>query len=73
MARYAAVGIFGIFVLGLLAIASSASAAKFDTVAKDRADKMGCLSCHEGIEQFADGPMMETIIDMGTALRMAAS
>ncbi len=41
------------------------SAANFDTVAKDRADKMGCLSCHEGIEQFTDGPMMETIIDMG--------
>ena len=27
----------------------------------------GCLSCHEGIERFTDGPMMDTIVALGTA------
>ncbi len=46
-------------------ISSSAEAAEFDIVSKERAAKMGCMSCHEGIEQFTDGPMMEDIISRG--------
>ena len=33
----------------------------FATVSGDK----GCLSCHEGIERFTDGPMMETIEELG--------
>lgn len=29
------------------------------------AAEKGCLSCHTGIEQFTEGPMMETIMDSG--------
>ncbi len=47
-----------------LVLCGPAQAAKFDTVSEERAQKMGCLSCHEGIEQFTDGPMMEAILDM---------
>lgn len=66
MARRFPTAAIGILALGfMLVLAAPLGAAKFDTVSKDRADKMGCLSCHEGIEQFTDGPMMETIIDMG--------
>ncbi len=48
-----------------VAFASGAGAAKFDTVPKELAGEKGCLSCHEGIEDFTDGPMMETIKAMG--------
>jgi len=29
------------------------------------AKEKGCLSCHEGIEKFTDGPMMEAIEALG--------
>lgn len=47
--------------------ASSALAAKFDTVSPKLAKEKGCLSCHEGIEKFTDGVMMLTIEAMGKA------
>ena len=56
---------FALFAFALFFMASPLSAAKFDSVSKERADSMGCLSCHEGIERFSDGPMHETIVDMG--------
>ena len=41
--------------------------AKFRTVSKEKADKMGCVSCHEGIQDFRDpnSAMMQMIFGMG--------
>jgi len=50
-----------IAVSAFFALASHTDARTFDKTSKARADKMGCMSCHEGIEQFADGDMMEAI------------
>ncbi len=51
--------------LALFIVAMPATAAdKFDKVSKEMADKKGCLSCHEGIEQFVDGLMHEQIISL---------
>jgi len=47
------------------AMPMDAAAAKFDTVSQARAVEMGCLSCHQGIEKFSDGVMMETIVELG--------
>ncbi|MDJ0992853.1 MAG: hypothetical protein QNI90_04720 [Dinoroseobacter sp.] len=35
------------------------------TVSAELAAEKGCLSCHEGIEQFTQGVMMDTILAMG--------
>ena len=35
------------------------------TVSAELASEKGCMSCHEGIEQFTEGAMMETILSMG--------
>lgn len=60
--------IIAILVLGF-AFSAPASAqdeeAEPMTVSQEMADEQGCLSCHTGIEKFAEGPMMETIVDMG--------
>jgi len=41
--------------------------AKYKTTTKEKADKMGCLSCHEGIDDFKDpkSPMMQMIYGIG--------
>ncbi|WP_422378382.1 hypothetical protein [Roseibium sp.] len=39
-----------------------------ETVDQAVADEKGCLSCHEGIEKFTSGVMMETIEAMGPDL-----
>lgn len=49
----------------LLAVGHSASA-KFETVSQELADSKGCLACHEGIEEFSDGPMMIAIKALAT-------
>jgi len=36
-------------------------------VSSDRVAEKTCLACHEGIEQFSDGPMMAAIKGMGAA------
>ena len=50
-----------IAVSAFFTFSSDADARTFDKTSKARADKMGCLSCHEGSEQFTDGDMMEAI------------
>jgi len=55
-----------VFLICLLSgFAAPTFAAKFDTTSAERAGTMGCLSCHEGIENFTDGPMHDTIVDIG--------
>jgi len=39
----------------------------YDTVSDALAAQKGCLSCHEGIEKFSDGPMMDAIAAIGAA------
>ena len=51
--------------LGSLPISGEAAAAVPKSVPKELAAEKGCLSCHEGIERFTDGPMMEQIEAMG--------
>ena len=70
MRRFAAVVFAAAAVIVCGAVtAAPAAAAQFDTVSAAKAEKHGCLSCHQGIEQFTDGPMMEQIIDMGKELK----
>ncbi|MEA3413054.1 MAG: cytochrome C, partial [Pseudomonadota bacterium] len=45
----------------LILIAGSVHAAESGTVSIQQANEKGCLSCHEGIEQFSDGPMNDAI------------
>ena len=45
--------------------ASFASSNKFSEISEKLAAEKGCLSCHEGIERFTDGPMIEIIEAMG--------
>ena len=45
---------------------STAQAARLDSVSAKLAQEKGCLSCHEGIEAFSDGPMMAAIKGMAT-------
>ncbi|SVC47938.1 uncharacterized protein METZ01_LOCUS300792, partial [marine metagenome] len=55
--------------LSALALAASsasfASSNKFSKISEKLAAEKGCLSCHEGIERFTDGPMIEIIEAMG--------
>ncbi|MCY4153010.1 MAG: hypothetical protein OXE94_12375 [Aestuariivita sp.] len=44
---------------------SASSDEEVITVSPERAAEMGCLSCHEGIEDFTQGPMMDTIHAIG--------
>ena len=53
-----------VLVLTIGAMPQDVLPASFDTISKARANALGCLSCHEGIEQFADGPMHEAIISL---------
>lgn len=53
-----------LFVLSIIGILSSEASAK-DAASAALAKEKGCMSCHEGIEQFTDGPMMEQIMAMG--------
>ncbi len=62
--------------VGWLAIVSALSLAvlvtptetaiKLNQVLAKLSNAKGCLSCHEGIERFTDGPMIEAIEDMGS-------
>ncbi len=54
------------FAAAMSMAATAVSANQFDTVSAASAAEKGCLSCHDGIEQFTDGPMMDTIVDMAT-------
>ena len=55
-----------ILVAGVMCLMPETShAAKFDTVSAAAAKEKGCLSCHEGISRFTDGPMMDAIEGMG--------
>ncbi len=57
---------FAFFVAFLFASIGGAAAQSVpEVVAENVAAEKGCQSCHEGIEQFTDGPMMETIQVMG--------
>lgn len=49
----------------IVLVSAAASAAEFDTVSAKMAAEKGCLSCHQGIERFTDGPMIEQIEAMG--------
>jgi cytochrome c551/c552 len=51
-------------VLSMIGILAPEASAK-DSVSAALAKEKGCMSCHEGIEQFTDGPMMEQIMAMG--------
>lgn len=53
-----------LFIVSVIGILSSEASAK-DTVSVALAKEKGCMSCHEGIEQFTDGPMMDQIMAMG--------
>ncbi len=43
------------------------AAQSHNTVSAELAESKGCLSCHEGIERFTDGPMMDAIAAIGSA------
>ncbi len=49
------------------ALVPSARAAGPQSVSAEEAASKGCQSCHEGIERFTDGPMMDAIAALGTA------
>ncbi|WP_207797031.1 hypothetical protein [Shimia abyssi] len=49
--------------IGLVGIANAQGVP--ETVDPAVAQEKGCLSCHEGIEDFTQGVMMETIVSMG--------
>ncbi len=50
----------------VVAVATAlATAERSERVSKSLVDEKGCLTCHEGIERFTDGPMQETIEAMG--------
>ena len=51
--------------LSIIMAASVADAAAPEKVSAAVAKEKGCLSCHQGIERFSEGPMMETIEAMG--------
>jgi len=51
----------------LLAAAAGAADGQFQSVAQERVEKKGCLGCHEGIERFSDGAMMQTIEALGSS------
>ena len=53
--------------LGALLLAFTVWAKPYDTVSGALAAEKGCLSCHEGIEKFSDGPMMDAIAAIGAA------
>jgi hypothetical protein len=40
---------------------------KFEKVSAEMAKEKGCLSCHEGIERFSDGPMQQDIEKFGAS------
>ena len=52
------------FLLALM-VSHGVHAATFDSVSKAAANQKGCLSCHEGIEDFTTGPMMDAIKAIG--------
>ena len=53
-----------LFVLSIFGMMSSEASAK-DSVSAALAKEKGCMSCHEGIEQFTDGAMMDSIVALG--------
>ncbi len=52
-------------VLLILASAGAAGAVGPTETTPEKVAEKGCLACHEGIERFTDGPMMESIEAMG--------
>ncbi len=58
-----------VYILSLIwiALTPASVAAKFDSVSPTVANEKRCLSCHEGIEQFTDDPMMLAIQRMARA------
>lgn len=54
-----------LFALGVLLCGSAFAQGVPEKVDQAVADEKGCLSCHEGIEKFTTGVMMETIESMG--------
>ncbi len=54
-------------IFALLMITGASTTAGFDSVSEQLAREKGCLSCHEGIGQFSDGPMMDAISAIGSA------
>ena len=55
-----------LFLLGLFFLIHNVSA-DYESVSSELAKEKGCLSCHEGIEQFTDGPMMDVIKALGSS------
>lgn len=55
------------FAAALALAASHGWAAAPEQVTERFAAEKGCLSCHEGIERFTDGPMMDTIEALAAA------
>ncbi len=51
--------------LAFFAWAVPANAAPPESVTKEVAEEKGCLSCHEGIEDFTEGRMMDDILALG--------
>lgn len=63
-----------LFLLGLIAAShlladSHNVGANYDSVSQELANEKGCLSCHEGIERFTDGLMMDAIKAMGAGFK----
>ena len=52
---------------GLVLLSMNVWGQAFDSVSTERANEKGCLSCHEGIESFTDGPMMAAIVAMASS------
>ena len=63
---------YGIVVVAAVVVAAMSAgpalAAGPQQVSAELAAEMGCLSCHQGIERFSDGPMQDTIEAMGAEL-----
>ncbi|WP_299618112.1 hypothetical protein, partial [Pelagibius sp.] len=57
--------LFALVTLCFGTAAFATGAAAQDTVDAQTAAEKGCLACHDGIEKFTDGPMIEQIEAMG--------
>ncbi len=53
-----------LFVFSIIGLVSSQASAK-ESVSAALTKEKGCMSCHEGIEQFTDGAMMDSIVALG--------
>ena len=52
-------------IIALYFLSSAAGAVGPESVSAALAKEKGCLSCHEGIEKFSTGAMMESIAALG--------